>query len=459
VGAAFSGLDLETATEHGVIVMNTPGTSAISTAEHTLTLLLALSRKLVVAHNSLKEGWWLLDRKRQAGTQLHGKTLGIVGLGRTGRIVAQRGLAFGMAVLANDPYVREEQVNDERISLVGLRELLQHSDFVSIHVPITRETQTMFNEDTIGLMKPGSRLINTAHGDVWDETAVAHALKDGHLAGAAVDVFSEEPPYTSPLVGLDSVIHTPHIAENTVEAAQDLSIQIVNQVLDALREVDYRNAVNLPFMPGMDFETIRPYLNLAERMGKLIHLLARNPVCRMAVELRGEEVGGLVKPLTVALLKGLLTPVLGDKVSYINAPLLASERGMRITQTKGLEVGHYTNQVSCQVELENGEEIIMSGTLLDHKVPHIVQINQYVMSFVPEGHLLVMGSYDKPGVIGRVGTLLASNNVNIGSWQTGRAHPGGQTLTVLSLDEPIPDPVLDELRAQDFVRHAHGIEV
>jgi D-3-phosphoglycerate dehydrogenase len=459
VGAGLNGIDMEAATSRGIIVMNTPGTSAIAAGEHTLALMLALSRKLVATHNSLKEGYWLLDRKRQAGTQLHGKTLGLIGLGRVGQVVAQRCLPFGMSVLAYDPYVAEDQVGDERITLVGLKELLQRSDFVSIHVPLTNETSKLLDEDAIRQMKPGARLINTAHGSVWDENTVAEAVKDGHLAGVAVDVYPEEPPYNSPLVGLDHVIHTPHMGDNTIEATQDLSIQIVQQVLDALRGVDYRNVVNMPFMPGVDFEEVRPYLKLAEYMGALLHTLGRHPVRRVAVEYRGEEIGGLVKPLTVALLKGLLAPILGDKVSYINAPLLAAERGMQVTQTKGLKTGNYTNLVSCQVTLEDGEEIIMAGTMLDRKEPHIVQINEYRMNFVPEGHLLLMGSYDKPGVIGRVGTLMATNNINIAGWHTGRVQPGGNTLSVIGLDAPLPDAVLNELRAQDFVRHAHQVEI
>lgn len=458
VGAALGGIDIDAATARGIIVMNTPGTSAIAAGEHTLTLMLALSRRLVIAHNSLREGWWLLDRRRQVGTQLHDKTLGIVGLGRVGRTVAQRCLAFGMRVLAYDPYLSEDQISDERIVLAGLRELLERSDFVSIHVPATSETRGMFNAALIAAMKPGARLINTAFGAVWDEAAVAQAVKDGHLAGVAVDVYPDEPPYNSPLIGLDNVIHTPHIAENTVEATQDLSLQIVQQVLDALRGVDYRNALNMPFLPGLDYEAIRPYLVLAERLGQLQHLMARNPIRRVAVELRGEEVSGLVKPVTVALLKGLLAPVLGEKVSYINAPILASERGIQVTQAKGLKTWDYANLVSCQVTLEDGEEIIMSGTLLDHREPHIVQINQYRLNFVPVGHLLILGSYDQPGVIGRVGTLMANNNVNIASWQTGRAEPGGNTLTVLTLDERISDSVLEELSAQEFIRHTHRIE-
>ncbi|MBL8157064.1 MAG: phosphoglycerate dehydrogenase [Anaerolineae bacterium] len=454
VGAGLNSIDIEAATGRGIIVMHTPGTNAIAAGEHAIALMLALSRKLVIAHDSLKDGWWLLDRKRHAGTQLFGKTLGIIGLGRVGRIVAQRCLAFGMTVLAYDPYVTEEQLVDERVLLVGLKELLQRSDFVSIHVAATRETAGLFNESTLGLMKRGARLINAAHGSVLDEAAVAAALKDGHLAGVAVDVYHDEPPYNSPLIGLENVIHTPHIGDNTVEAMQDLSLQIVQQVLDALRGVDYRNAVNLPFVPGLDFETARPYMRLGQYMGTIIHALARSPVRKLAVEYRGDEVSGLVKPLAVAILKGLLHPVLGDQVNFINAPVLAAERGITVTQTKGLKTGDYANLISCEVVMEDDESLIMAGTLLDRKEPHIVQINQYRMNFVPEGHVLIMGSYDQPGVIGKVGTLMATNNINIASWQTGRAEPGGHTLTVLSLDQPLPGDLLDALRGMDFVRHA-----
>lgn len=459
VGASMSGIDLDAATSRGIIVMNTPGINAIAAGELTISLMLALSRRLVTVHNSIQQGWWLLDRKQQMGTQLYSKTLGLIGLGRVGKIVAQRCISFGMTVLAYDPYIAEDQINDERILMVSLREVLRRSDFISLHVPATRETRGLVNAEMIEQMRPGARLINTSHGDALDEEAVAAALKNGHLAGVAVDVFAQEPPYNSPLVGLDHVVHTPHIGDNTVEATQDVAIQIARQVRDALRGTDYRNVVNMPFMPGLEYDKVRPYLKLSEKMGTLLHTLARHPVGRVAVEYRGDETIGLVKPLTVALLRGLLVPVLGEQINYINAPVLAAERGIQVTQTKGIQTGDYTNMVSCQVTLEDGEDIIMAGTLLDRKEPHIVQINDYKMNFVPEGRLLIMGSYDKPGVIGRVGTLLANNQVNIASWHTGREQPGGQTLSVLTLDAPMPAGVLDALREEDFVRHAHEVNL
>lgn len=459
MSAGLTGIDIEYATQRGIIVMNTPGVSAIAAAEHTLALMLTLSRNIPVIHDSLREGWWLLDRKQQAGTQLNGKSIGIIGLGRVGRHVAHLCLAFGMTVLAYDPYISEEQVNDSRILLVGMKELLKNATYVTVHVPATRETMNLISADIIKQMKPGTRFINTSHGGVADETALAEALKDGHLAGVAVDVWNEEPPYNSPLIGLDHVIHTPHIGDNTIEARQDLSLQVVEQVIDALQDRDYRNVVNMPLIPGVKFEEVRPYMELAESMGAMHHVLARNPVRRVAIEIIGNDMNGLIKPMTVAILKGLLTPILGEKVSYVNAPLLATERGWQITQAKGIKISEYSNVITSQVTMEDGEEMTIAGTLLDHQKPYILQINNYRIHFVPRGYMLVMGSYDKPGVIGKVGTLLADNGVNIASWHTGRAEPGGNTLTVLTLDEPIPQDVLNMLLEQDFIRHAHQFKI
>lgn len=458
VSPGISNIDIDAATKRGILVMNTPGASAIAAGEHTIALMLALSRKLVTAHNSLREGYWLLDRKRQAGTQLYKKTLGLIGFGRVGNVVAQRSLAFGMTVLAYDPYISEDTI-DDRVQLIGLKELLQRSDVVSLHVPHTRETREIINADTIAQMKDGARLINTANGRLVNEDVLAEALKSGKLAGMAVDVYAEEPPYNSPLIGLDTVLHTPRIGDNTIEATQDLSMKVVAQVLDALHDHDYRNTVNMPLLPGVDYETVRPYINLAERMGGIFHILSRNPVRRVAVEVRGEDLTGLIKSVTVGVLKGLLQPILGDAVSTINAPLLAHERGWQVTQAKGLMAGEYSNAVTVQVTLEDGEEIAMTGTLLDRSSPYIVQINEYRMNFVPRGHLLLMGSQDKPGVIGRVGTLLSENGVNIAGWYTGRAAPSGPTLTVLTLDDAISDELLSQLLELDFVRHAHQLSL
>ena len=458
-GASLANIDIDTATQRGIIVTNTPGTSAIAAGEHSLALLLALCRHLVGAHNSLQSGYWPLHRSRQAGVQLAGKTIGIIGYGRVGRVVAERCLAFGMQVLVCDPYVAEDQPGDRRLHLVGLDELLQRSDFISLHVALTNETRNLLDAPAIARIRPGARLINTAHGAVWDEAAVAAALQGGQLAGVATDVFPQEPPAHSPLIGLDGVLHTPRIGDNTQEASLNLSTQIVSQVLDALRGQDYPHVVNMPFLPGTPWAEARPYMRLADCMGRILHALARQPVRRVAVEYRGERLDALLKPLTVALLHGILTPVLGDQVNYINAPVLASARGLQVMQSRDLGSGDYASLVSCHFTLDGGEEITMGGTLLDGREPRIVQINEYDINFVPIGQLLIMGSRDRPGVIGRIGTLLADNDINIASWQTGRASPGGNTLTVLTLDQPLPEALLQELQTIDFVRHARQLEI
>ena len=451
-GVGLADIDVEAATARGVIVMNTPGANSIAAGEYTFALMLALCRQVIPAHTDLARDKW--TRNGHLGIELYGKTLGLLGLGRVGRRVAERAAAFGMELLAYDPYVAETQVSDLRVKLVGLDEVLSHSDIISLHCAVTPETFHILDEDALKTVKRGAWIVNVAHGSMIDEKALTAALKSGQVAGAAMDVFDHEPPTGSPLIGLPNVVHTPHMGDATIEAQRDLSMQIVKQVYDALRGVDYRNAVNMPFMPGRDFEAMAPYLHLAERIGALQHYLARGRIRRVAVEYKGEELTGLVKPLTVALLKGILEPVLGDTVNYINAPLVAMERGIHVTQTKGLDVADYTNLVSCQVHWEGGGELVISGALFNRTEPRIVQIDTYRTDVIPEGNMVVFGSYDVPGVIGKVGTLMAERNINIADWRTGRAEKGGQTLTVLRLDQPLSEALLNEFRQQDYVRHA-----
>jgi D-3-phosphoglycerate dehydrogenase len=452
-GVGLAGIDVEMATTRGVIVMHTPGANAIAACEYAFTLMLALCRQIIPAHLDLKSGIWA--RQSYPGFELCNKTLGLIGLGRVGRLVAERATAFGMEVLAHDPYVAETQITELHVKLVGLDEVLARSDFISLHCAATPETYHLLDAEALEQVKPGVRIVNVAHGSMIDEQALARALRDGRVAGVALDVFEQEPPRNSPLFELPTVIYTPHIGDGTVEAQHDMSMQIVRQVYDALRGVDYRNAVNLPFMPGQAFEEIAPYLRLAERIGALHHHLAHGRIRRVAVEYKGEELDGLVKPLTVALLKGMLGPVLGDAVNYINSPLVAMERGIHVTQTKGLDsADYYTNLVSCQVHWEGGGEMVIGGALFNHREPRIVQIDNYRPDFVPEGILLVFGSYDIPGVIGKVGTLMAQHKINIAAWRTGRAEKGGQTLTVVTIDQPLSEDLLAKFRTLEFVRHA-----
>lgn len=455
-GAGIADIDIEAATRLGIIVMNTPGINAISVAEYTFALMLALTRHVIDAHLHVGEKQW--DRDPFIGTELHGKSLGIIGLGRVGLQVARRAIAFGMRVLAYDPYVLESRLQGLQVKLVGLPELVTSSDIISIHTAYTSETTHMLDTDMLAMIKPGALLINTAHGGIIDEAALQTFLDNGRIAGAALDVFEEEPANPKhPLLNHPKVIHTPHISDSTIEAQHDLGMIIVQQVLDALAGTDYRNVVNMPIIDGHPFELIVPYMHLAETIGTLQHYLADGPIQRVMLEFKGSEFQELVKPMTVAMLRGLLAPVLGtDGVNYINAPIIAKERNIFVTQAKGLVSTGYTNLLTSQVQWASGE-ITVSGALFNHTDPHIVQIDRYRTDVVPEGTLLIIGSYDIPGVIGKVGSFLAENGINIADWRTGRAERGGHTLSVAMLDEPLPEALLALLRQQDYVRHTKQI--
>lgn len=453
-GTGIAGIDVDYATQRGIMVMNTPGINAISVAEYTFAMLLGLARHVVQAHSLLAQGTW--NRDGFIGSELYRKTMGIIGLGKVGIEVAHRATAFGMNILAFDPYVNESQLNGLQVQLVSLEELLSTADVITIHCSLTPETENLLNDDTLALTKQGTWLINTANGKIVDENALLQQLDSGRIAGAAIDVFAHEPMIDSPLIHHEKVLHTPHLGGKTHEAQHDLGILIVRQVLDALHGRDYRNVVNMPFEGNRQFDEIAPYMKLAEVIGTLQHYLARTDIRRITIEFKGEEFQTLVKPMTVALLYGLLKPIFGENVNYINAPLLAHERNIFVTQAKNLNRTHYANLLSCRADWADGE-LVIGGALFNHTDPYIVEIDQYHTNFRPEGVLLIIGSYDIPGVIGRVGLLLAENNINIANWRTGRAERGGNTLSVVSLDEPLSAELMETLRTQDYVRHATQI--
>ena len=456
-GVGTDNIDVKAATMNGVVVMNTPGANSMATAEMTLALMLAAGRNIPQAHASLKAGEW--QRGDFVGTQLYGKTLGIIGFGRVGKLVSERAKAFGMEILVYDPVIMEETARDLGILLVELDDLLAESDFVTLHAALVPATTNLLNGESFARMKDGAILINAARGKLLDEFALAEALKSGKLAAAAVDVYSAEPPGDeNPLIGLPNVVHTPHLGASTREAQRDVGIQIVTQVVSALRGSDFTYAVNLPFDIEGNYADIKPYLELAETLGRLHAGLADKPVKRIEIEVYGDVVGNLVRAIGAGMLKGVLAQSSDVSVNYINAPILAHERGITTTQTIGINNQDYPNLVASRA-IWDGEERLLAGVLFGGSEPRIVQIDEYRLEAKPEGLVLVMRNLDVPGVIGQVGTLLASHGVNIGEWRLGRVCPGGEAMSFINLDTMPGEATLRELANIEAVTHARVVSL
>ncbi len=442
-GMGVDNIDVTAATMRGIVVMNTPGANSVATAEHTLALMMAVSRHVAQGHASLRAGEWL--RSTFVGTQLYEKVLGIIGFGRIGRLVAERAQAFGMEVLAFDPYISEEVGRQANVLLVELDELLAKSDYVTLHTALSQETANLINADTISQMKDGAIIINVARGKLIDEAALVEALQSGKLRAAALDVFAKEPPDPdNPLLSLPNVVHTPHLGASTLEAQHDVAVQIVAQVLSALRGADFANAVNMPFQLGMDFSIVRPYLDLAQKIGQLHVGLADGPIRRIEIEVKGELVAELVRAVASGVLMGVLSQNGISPINYINAPVLAAERGITTTQTVGMNGIDYPNLIVCRAYWEGGQRLL-SGVLFAGGEPRIVQVDDYPLEAKPEGVVLIMRNRDVPGVIGQVGTILSAYDVNIGEWRLGRDQPGGEALSFINLDSEPPAAVLDAL--------------
>ncbi len=442
-GVGVDNIDLQAASERGVIVMNTPGANTVATAEHTMALLLALCRNVPAAVVSLRDGKW--ERKKYKGVELRSKTLGIVGLGRIGRRVARRSRAFGMEVICFDPYLSDDRAHEMHIERVGFDELLERSDFISLHAALTPKTRGMINRHAIAKMKPGVRIVNAARGGLIDEPALIEALESGHVAGAALDVLTKEPPdFDNPLLKMDNVVVTPHLAASTTEAQREVGIQIVKQVVDALHGVDFRNAVNMPVVDGHVLKELRPFLAMAEHLGSLQTQLAEDAITKVEVAIEGEVIDEYIKPITVAILKGLLEPVPTGSVNYVNAPHVAMTRGIVVSQTTGLHTTDYPNIISCRVEWSGGKRTI-AATLFSHDEPRIVDVDGFRVDVIPEGTILVSWSHDEPGFIGKVGTLLGEQGINIATWRTGRSGKGEHALSFISVDSDVPDDVIAQL--------------
>jgi len=442
-GIGVDNIDTAAATKRGIVVMNTPGGNTITTAEHTIAMMMALARKIPQATISMKRGEW--EKKRLEGTELFNKTLGILGVGNIGQIVADRALGLKMNVIGYDPYISEDTARRMGVGLVTLDELYARSDFISIHVPLTNETRNMINRDAFRKMKKGVRIVNCARGGIVNEKDLYDAIKAGVVSGAALDVFEKEPPPSdNPLLGLDEVVLTPHLGASTLEAQENVAQAIAEQIVDYLLKGTVRNAVNLPSIPAELLEVLGPYITLAERLGGLQGQLLTGGVEEVIVEYSGEVVNYDVASVTIAAIKGLLDQLMDQYVNFVNAPYIAKERGIRVVEVKTSRPIDFASSVTIKVRSKDRENLV-EGALFGKREPRIVRIDKFFIDAVPEGYLLILHNYDKPGVIGNIGTLLGTNNINIARLHLGRETVGGEAVSVWNIDTPLSEGVLSKL--------------
>lgn len=444
-GVGYENIDADTATKKGIVVMNTPGGNNVTTGEHTIALMMALARHIPQAVASLKGGKW--DRNKFVGVEMCNKTIGVIGLGNVGRIVAERAAALRMKVIGFDPFIAAENIARMGVQPGTLDDIFTRSDFITVHVPLTPETQGLINKAAFAKMKRGVRIINCARGGIVDEADLAEAIKHGKVAGAALDVYVDEPPPPEhPLLNLDQVITTPHLGASTDEAQLNVAIAVAEQMVDFLAKGVVRYAVNVPSVSPELLQVLRPYLTLGEKLGSLHAQMAAALPEEVQVEYRGDVTQYNVAPLTLAVLKGLLSPVMEFAVNYVNAPILARERGMKIVESKGEEATDFASSII--VRAKDGKETLeVEGAIFAAKHPRIVRVNSFYLEAVPEGYILVLQNKDVPGVVGAVGTILGNHGLNIAGMELGRSEKGGNAISFTHVDEAVSKKALDELRA------------
>jgi len=457
-GIGVDNIDVEAATRRGIVVMNTPGGNNVTTAEHAISMLLALARSIPQATASMKAGKW--EKGKLMGSEICGKVLGIVGMGNIGRLVADRAQGLKMKVIAYDPFLTEQKAQQLGVDLVGLEALLQRADFVSIHTPLLPETRNLIDAAALAQMKPTARLINCARGGIVDEAALADALRNKRLAGAALDVFDHEPPPPDhPLLQLDTVICTPHLGAATAEAQVAVSVGIAEQIVQFLVFNVVHSAVNMPSISAEQLEVLRPYLILAERVGSLQAQLLEDAPKELTVEYAGDIAALDVQPVTVAVLKGLLSRLLETSVvNFVNARELARERGIKVVESRSSSPKGFTNSLTVRVRTARKTSEV-GGAVFGRDVIRLVKINGFYLEAVPEGFILMLNNRDVPGVVGAVGMLLGEAKINIAGLQLGREAVGGMALSLVHVDERIPPAVLDQLRKLPNIVSAQMLEL
>ncbi len=452
-GIGVDNIDTRAATARGIIVMNTPYGNSITTAEHAISLMLALARQIPQADRSTKAGKW--EKSKFMGVELFGKTLGVIGCGNIGAIVADRGIGLKMRVMAYDPFLSPERAIEIGVEKVELEELFRRADFITLHTPLTERTRNIIDAKALAQMKPSARIINCARGGLIDEAALAEALKAGSIAGAALDVFEVEPAQESPLFELDNVICTPHLGASTSEAQEKVALQIAEQMADYLLKGAISNAINFPSITAEEAPKLTPYIKLAEQLGSFAGQLTETRLKHARIEYTGEIAEMNTRALTAAMLAGLLRPQLTD-VNMVSAPAMARERGLVVEEVKRGEEGAYQTYVRLTVETERGERSV-AGTVFSDGRPRIVQIKGIGMEAELSPHMLYITNQDKPGFIGRFGSLMGEAGVNIATLSLGRDRPGGDAISLVAVDEPVSDEILAKVRALPMVTRAHRL--
>lgn len=454
-GTGIDNIDIEAATRRGILVMNTPGENTISAAEHTFSLLLAMARNIPRAVRQVTDGGW--KDRTLLGTEIFGKVLGIVGLGRIGREVAIRGKAFGMRVIGHDPFLTDQMAKLVQVPLMSLENLLRQSDIVTLHVPHTPKTRHLIGETELKLCKKTVRFINCARGGLIDENALLGAIEAGRVAGAALDVFESEPPGKHPLLRRPEVIATPHLGASTREAQDKVAIRIAEQIVRFLRDGAMENPVNALGLEPEMLERLRPFRWLAERLGNLHAQLAHERLQQVTVEFRGGVLDYPTQPITAALLKGYLEKFLTDPVNYVNALFLAEHKGIQLKEVKQREHEDFANLITATFHFSDRVRTI-SGALLGRNNPRIVRLDNYYFDAIPEGEILICSNDDRPGIIGKIGNILGTARINIANLSMGRDHTGGRAIAILNLDQEVPKKIQSELQAVEgmlWVRRAH----
>ncbi len=455
-GIGLDNVDVEAASKRGIVVMNTPEGNVVTTAEHAIAMMLALTRNIPQASGSLKVGKW--EKKRFQGKEVYHKVLGIIGVGRIGRIVADRAMGLKMKVIGYDPYINAEVIDNLGLEGVSFDDLLAKADYITIHTPMTSETRNILNADAFRKMKPGVFIINCARGGIVNEADLHEAIKEGIVAGAALDVFSVEPPSGNPLLALDQVIATPHLGASTEEAQENVAIAVADQMVDFLTRGTIRNAVNAPNIDGVVLAKLRPYLSLAEKLGCVLTQITKGAIQKVSIEYVGEAAALETQPLTVSILKGMLTPILGDMVNFVNVPVHVKERNIKVTESIRSEAEDFTNLISIRVKTAEQENLV-AGTIFGKKEPRMVRINDFRLEAALEGYLLLIYNIDTPGTIGAIGTCLGKNNLNISLMNVGQVLERGQNIIFLRTETPVSQKVIKELLAMDNVDIVQSIEL